>query len=83
MKNRETTVDVVRAWKDPVYRASLSSNELARIPASPVGMSEIDPNELGEVVGAAGPGSRKKTRCKCCGLVTRQATKSLCCPKEF
>ncbi len=81
MRNRRTSVDVVRAWKDPAYRATLSSEELARIPASPVGISELDPNVLGEVGGALGQGSRKSTRCRCCGLATRLATKSLCCPK--
>ena len=52
MRNRKTTVDVVRAWEDPAYRATLSSEDLARIPASPVGMSELDPSVLGEVGGA-------------------------------
>ena len=52
MRNRKTTVDVVRAWKDPAYRATLSTVELAQIPASPVGMSELDPNVLGNVIGA-------------------------------
>jgi len=52
MRNRKSNVDVVRAWKDPTYRATLSTEELARIPASPVGLSELDPNVLGEVGGA-------------------------------
>ena len=58
MRNRRTSVDVVRAWKDPAYRATLSSEELARIPASPVDMSELDPNVLGEISG----GDRKYTK---------------------
>ena len=60
MKNRKSTVDVVRAWKDPAYRATLSTDELSRIPASPVGMSELDPNELGAVVG--GISDRRRLR---------------------
>lgn len=51
MKNGKTNVDVVRAWKDLAYRATLSSEELADIPASPVGLSELDPDVLGEVAG--------------------------------
>ena len=58
MKNARTNVDVVRAWKDPAYRATLSTDELSRIPASPVGMSELDPNVLGDISG----GDRKHTR---------------------
>ena len=60
MRNRKTTVDVVRAWKDPAYRATLSGDELARIPASPVGMSELDPNVLGTVVGGQRPGRKQR-----------------------
>ena len=75
MKNRKITVDVVRSWKDSAYRATLSSNDLARIPAIPVGMAELDPNELGAVAGA-------KTRsCRRCGLVTRLATRPPGCAR--
>ncbi len=54
MKNARTNVDVVRAWKDPAYRATLSCEELAGIPESPVGMSELDPQKLAEVFGGIG-----------------------------
>jgi len=33
--------DVVRAWKDPIYRASLTSETLARIPSNPAGSVEL------------------------------------------
>lgn len=32
------TVDVIRAWKDRGYRNSLSQEQLASLPANPVGM---------------------------------------------
>ena len=64
MRNRKTTVDVVRAWKDPAYRATLSSEQLARIPASPAGVSELDSNVLGEVGGGVGrPKTRPRSTC--------------------
>lgn len=40
-------LDVVRAWKDPKYRASLSEDELAGLPLNPAGVIEINDAELG------------------------------------
>ena len=77
MRNRKTTVDVVRAWKDPAYRATLSSEQLARIPASPVGMSELDSNVLGEVGGGEKPYT-KGFRCTK-GNVCRMTKRRKCC----
>ena len=35
-------VDIVRAWKDPEYRASLSEVERAQLPAHPSGLIELE-----------------------------------------
>lgn len=45
---------IIRAWKDPEYRASLSSEERAALPESPAGQSvvELDEAELGLAVGS-------------------------------
>ena len=50
MLNNET---VVRAWKDPEFRASLSPEDRASIPENPSGRSitELDETELGNVSG--------------------------------
>ena len=45
-------VDIVRAWKDPAYRASLSDEERAQIPENPAGMVELTDEELEGVAGA-------------------------------
>ena len=37
---------IVRAWKDPSFRASLSAAELAVIPANPAGESDLVASEL-------------------------------------
>ncbi len=39
---------IVRAWKDPAYRASLSDEERASLPESPSGraMTELEDGEL-------------------------------------
>jgi mersacidin/lichenicidin family type 2 lantibiotic len=44
-------MDVVRAWKDAEYRASLSEAERASLPENPVGTIEIAESELEHVAG--------------------------------
>ena|SRR5689334_24192653 len=54
-------VDIVRAWKDATYRASLSAEEQAQLPVNPAGIVELSDAELEAVHGAQGvppaPGS--------------------------
>jgi mersacidin/lichenicidin family type 2 lantibiotic len=42
MKNN--SVDIIRAWKDPIYRSTLSDEQLAGIPSNPAGdaLSDIE-----------------------------------------
>jgi mersacidin/lichenicidin family type 2 lantibiotic len=52
---RETVVskfDVIRAWKDEVYRGSLSAEQRAALPAHPIGAMELDDAQLDAVAGA-------------------------------
>ncbi len=44
-------IDIVRAWKDPLYRASLSPDELAQIPDNPAGIIELSDDRLKVVAG--------------------------------
>ncbi|WP_257459124.1 mersacidin/lichenicidin family type 2 lantibiotic [Archangium lipolyticum] len=48
---------IIRAWKDPVFRASLSAEERAAFPESPSGraMTELDEAELGGIAGGGRP----------------------------
>jgi mersacidin/lichenicidin family type 2 lantibiotic len=39
-------MDYVRAWKDPVYRASLSEDERQSLPPNPAGLVELNEAEL-------------------------------------
>lgn len=43
--------DVVRAWKDPLYRARLTREEIAALPVHPSGLGEL---EEGQLKGTAG-----------------------------
>jgi mersacidin/lichenicidin family type 2 lantibiotic len=44
-------VDLVRAWKDPVYRASLTEEELAGLAAHPSGILELPEDQLKTAAG--------------------------------
>jgi len=46
-------IDAVRAWKDPLYRASLTPEEAAQLPAHPSGLLEIDERDLRDISGRA------------------------------
>jgi len=43
--------NIIRAWKDPVYRNSLSESERAALPANPAGAIEISDADLGKISG--------------------------------
>ncbi len=47
---------IVRAWKDPAFRASLSAEERAELPESPSGRSltELDESALVGIIGGLG-----------------------------
>ena len=46
-------IDIIRAWRDEEYRLSLSEEERAQLPESPVGVVELEDAGLGIKGGAA------------------------------
>ena len=46
-----STLDVIRAWKDEEYRASLGGSELGALPANPTGMIDLSEIELSGIAG--------------------------------
>jgi mersacidin/lichenicidin family type 2 lantibiotic len=54
--------DIVRAWKDVCYRQSLSSEQLALLPESPVGDFELSEAELETINGGGQGGSQAVCR---------------------
>jgi mersacidin/lichenicidin family type 2 lantibiotic len=36
-----TSGEIIRAWKDPLYRASLTGDELDQLPTHPAGLIEL------------------------------------------
>jgi mersacidin/lichenicidin family type 2 lantibiotic len=44
-------IDVIRAWKDELYRNSLSEEERALLPENPAGLIELTDEDLGLAAG--------------------------------
>jgi mersacidin/lichenicidin family type 2 lantibiotic len=45
------SLDIIRAWKDPEYRDSLSADERAQLPAHPAGLIALTDSDLTYVAG--------------------------------
>jgi mersacidin/lichenicidin family type 2 lantibiotic len=63
-------VDIIRAWKDPVYRETLGTDA----PKHPAGLIELTDEELKE---ASGILAMVGTTCECCTDTSRPRR---CCP---
>jgi mersacidin/lichenicidin family type 2 lantibiotic len=50
-----STLDVIRAWKDEEYRASLSDAQRAMLPEHPAGLIDLSEADLDQVGGANNP----------------------------
>jgi mersacidin/lichenicidin family type 2 lantibiotic len=60
-------VDIVRAWKDAEYRASLSPADRALVPENPAGLVELSDEELEGIAG----GGDSYGATACCIYVTK------------
>ena len=50
-----TEIDIIRCWKDPAYRDSLSDAERGLVPDHPLGLIELSDSDLAELSGGALP----------------------------
>ncbi len=57
--------NIVRAWKDPGYRDSLTAAERAALPANPAGAIELSDADLGKVAGGYLPYFCSRFSCDC------------------
>jgi mersacidin/lichenicidin family type 2 lantibiotic len=69
--------NIIRAWKDPVYRSSLSERERAALPPNPAGAIEISDADLGKVAG--GLDTPNSFFCTICPTYTCTAICSVLC----
>lgn len=70
-----TKLNIVRAWKDAAYFASLSDAEKALVPENPAGSVMID-SELTEVVGGRSAAGSVRLAASCTGGNTCCTTKT-------
>lgn len=72
-------IDIIRAWKDSAYRASLSAADLADLPTNPAG--DLSDDELTQVSGGEAQRTHRvfSLGCPCPPKTSTLAT--LCCPK--
>jgi mersacidin/lichenicidin family type 2 lantibiotic len=66
--------DIIRAWKDPFYRASLTAEERALLPDHPAAFVELDDEQLKSTSGSV------LTTAMTCTEFTFNRFRS-CCPK--
>lgn len=64
-------MNIVRAWKDPEYRAGLSEEQLADLPSHPCGVVELGDEVLAHIAGARTEGLYT---IGCCGGFTARET---------
>lgn len=77
--------DAIRAWKDPLYRATLTPGELASLPANPAGQTwaALPEEELLILVGgASGEFVAARSGGYICTLTTECPILSFCCRAE-
>ena len=81
--------EIIRAWKDPEYRASLNEAELAALPAHPSGRIDLSDSELEGVAGGDVANTEALKTFGCCttfffrcGLTVGWMTLG-CCPTEI
>lgn len=67
--------DVIRAWKDPLFRASLSREQRSALPAHPAGLIELRDEDLKSASG----GVALTTAIDCTEFTF--ANRRACCPK--
>jgi mersacidin/lichenicidin family type 2 lantibiotic len=67
-------VDVIRAWKDPSYRAALSEVERSMVPAHPAGLVDMTDAELKKASGLNAAAHTTAMKC------TDTYVRFHCCP---
>jgi mersacidin/lichenicidin family type 2 lantibiotic len=58
--------EIIRAWKDPEYRATLTEAELTALPAHPSGQIVLTDSDLGGVAGAEEANTENIETWGCC-----------------
>ncbi|HEX7320657.1 MAG TPA: mersacidin/lichenicidin family type 2 lantibiotic [bacterium] len=70
--------DIIRAWKDPVYRKSLSKKRRALLPDNPIGLIELTDENLDAISGGTATAC---THCTTCTSLLTGPCAEMCCVK--
>ncbi|MEM1206679.1 MAG: mersacidin/lichenicidin family type 2 lantibiotic [Acidobacteriota bacterium] len=60
--------EIVRAWRDPKYRRSLSAEQLSQLDGHPAGAALVEDDDLKSITGGCG-GSGHTGLCTGCGNI--------------
>jgi mersacidin/lichenicidin family type 2 lantibiotic len=73
---------IIRAWKDPAFRATLTAEQLAALPSNPAGLSavELSETELSEAVGGLYSPKQGVSNASSCGYICTYTTECNCAP---
>jgi mersacidin/lichenicidin family type 2 lantibiotic len=77
-----SNLDIVRAWRDPRYRRSLSAEQLQWLPGHPAGPSDLTADELKAAAGLALGADIVTTTAPECTLCTFNNWKACGCVPE-
>lgn len=58
--------DIIRAWKDPEFRNSLSEDQRSQLPENPAGILEMSDESLETIVGGRANHTGQGTGTNCC-----------------
>lgn len=77
-----TNLDVIRAWRDPRYRRSLSAEQIQRLPGNPAGPADLTADEVKAAAGLASEEDFFQTTAPQCTLCTFNNWKACGCVAE-
>lgn len=77
-----SNLDVIRAWRDPRYRRSLSAEQIQRLPGNPAGPADLTSDEVKAASGLALGEEFFQTTAINCTLCTFNNWKSCGCVPE-
>lgn len=67
-RQQMSNIDIVRAWKDEDYRASLSEAEQAMLPENPAGLVDLADEDMSSMAGGLALEHEHTDTCRhCCG----------------
>jgi mersacidin/lichenicidin family type 2 lantibiotic len=77
-----SNLDIVRAWRDPRYRRSLSAEQLQHLPGNPAGPTDLTADELKAAAGLALGEEAFETTAPNCTVCTFNNWKACGCVPE-